>query len=161
MEATVEFRYKILGVTVFSYEHAVNERYDADLCLQSIASETKTNGKSQSLNGRAVTEGFALTAQPSRQPSTQPATSVDANCLLTFAYWTPKLLSQSQILNGQTGELVDIVITTEDSADSDQLLYALTGDNIDVRLGYDEAGNWRTLDSTLQNGRLLSYRLRQ
>ena len=161
MEATVEFRYKILGVTVFSYEHAVNERYDADLCLQSISSETKTNGKSQSLNGRAVTEGFALTAQPSTQPSTQPATSVDANCLLTFAYWTPKLLSQSQILNGQTGELVDIVITTEDSADSDQLLYALTGDNIDVRLGYDEAGNWRTLDSTLQNGRLLSYRLRQ
>ena len=161
MEATVEFRYKILGVTVFSYEHAVNERYDADLCLQSISSKTKTNGKSQSLNGRAVTEGFALTAQPSTQPSTQPATSVDANCLLTFAYWTPKLLSQSQILNGQTGELVDIVITTEDSADSDQLLYALTGDNIDVRLGYDETGNWRTLDSTLQNGRLLSYRLRQ
>lgn len=157
MDATVEFRYTILGVTVFSYEHAVNERYDADLCLQSISSQTKTNGKTQSLSGRAVVEGFALTAQP----STQPAASVDANCLLTFAYWTPKLLSQSQILNGQTGELVDIVITPEKSADSDQLLYALTGDKIDMRLGYDEAGNWHSLDSTLQNGRLLSYRLRQ
>jgi hypothetical protein len=80
---------------------------------------------------------------------------------MTFAYWTPKLLSQSQILNGQTGELVDVLIRPENSADSDQLIYALSGDKIDVRLGYDEAGNWRSLDSTLQNGRLLSYRLRQ
>jgi hypothetical protein len=157
MDATVEFRYKILGVTVFSYEHAVNERYDTDLCLQSISSETKTNGKRQSLNGRAIAEGFALSAQP----AIQPATNVGAKCLMTFAYWTPKLLSQSQILNGQTGELVDVLIRPENSADSDQLLYALTGDKIDVRLGYDEAGNWRSLDSTLQNGRLLSYRLRQ
>ena len=153
MDATVEFRYKILGVTVFSYDHAVNERYDTDLCLQSISSETKTNGKTQYLNGRAIAEGFAL--------STQPATRVDTKCLMTFAYWTPKLLSQSQILNGQTGELVDVLIRPETSADSDRLLYALTGDKIDVRLGYDEAGNWRSLESTLQNGRLLSYRLRQ
>ena len=157
MDATVEFRYKILGVTLFSYEHAVNERYDTDLCLQSISSETKTNGKTQSLNGRAIAEGFALSAQP----AIQPATSVGAKCLMTFAYWTPKLLSQSQILNGQTGELVDVLIRPENSADSDQLIYALTGDKIDVRLGYDEVGNWRSLDSTLQNGRLLSYRLRQ
>ncbi|MBL6814884.1 MAG: DUF1295 domain-containing protein [Pseudomonadales bacterium] len=157
MEATAEFRYKILGVTVFSYEHAVKERYDADLCLQSISSETNTNGKSQSLSGLAVASGFALEARPANQAQT----SVDANCLMTFAYWTPKLLSQSQILNGQTGELVDVVITPENSADKDQHFYALTGDKMDVRLGYDEAGNWRTLDSTLQNGRWLSYRLRQ
>jgi hypothetical protein len=41
VRAEAEFRYKILGVTVFSYEHEVTEQYDPNMCLQSIASETK------------------------------------------------------------------------------------------------------------------------
>jgi hypothetical protein len=38
VRAEAEFRYKILGVTVFSYEHEVTEQYDPNMCLQSIAS---------------------------------------------------------------------------------------------------------------------------
>ena len=153
MDARVEFRYKVLGMTVFSYEHAVTERYDKELCLQSISSQTKTNGKSQSLNGSTGPNGFVL--------ATQPTTTVTTDCILTFAYWTPKLLSQSQILNGQTGDLVDIEVAPIATTNIDATQrYALTGDKIDVHLAYDEFGNWLTLDSILENGRSLTYRLR-
>ena len=153
MDARVEFRYKVLGMTVFSYEHVVTERYDKDLCLQSISSQTKTNGKSQSLSGSTGPSGFVL--------ASQPTTTVTTDCILTFAYWTPKLLSQSQILNGQTGDLVDIKVApiAKTNIDATQR-YALTGDKIDVHLAYDELGNWLTLDSILENGRSLTYRLR-
>ena len=52
VEARAEFRYKLLGVT-FSYDHEVFEQYDLNMCLQSIASETKTNGDVQRLQGSA------------------------------------------------------------------------------------------------------------
>ena len=153
MDAKVEFRYKVLGMTIFSYEHAVTERYDKELCLQSISSQTKTNGKSQSLNGSTGPSGFVLAGQST--------TTVTTDCILTFAYWTPKLLSQSQILNGQTGDLVDIEVApiAKTKTDGTQR-YALKGDKIDVHLAYDELGNWLTLDSILENGRSLTYRLR-
>ena len=131
----------------------MTERYDKDLCLQSISSQTKTNGKSQSLSGSTGPSGFVL--------ASQPTTTVTTDCILTFAYWTPKLLSQSQILNGQTGDLVDIKVApiAKTNIDATQR-YALTGDKIDVHLAYDELGNWLTLDSILENGRSLTYRLR-
>ena len=154
MDARVEFRYKVLGVTVFSYEHAVTERYDNKLCLQSISSQTKTNGKQQSLSGSAGPNGFVL--------ATQPTTSIMIDCILTFAYWTPKLLEQSQILNGQTGEIVDIDVAPMPSTNIDVTKrYALKGNKIDMHLAYDESGNWLTLDSILENGRSLTYRLRR
>jgi hypothetical protein len=93
--------------------------------------------------------------------ATQPTTTVTTDCILTFAYWTPKLLSQSQILNGQTGDLVDIEVAPIATTNIDATQrYALTGDKIDVHLAYDEFGNWLTLDSILENGRSLTYRLR-
>ena len=91
----------------------------------------------------------------------QPTTTIMIDCILTFAYWTPKLLEQSQILNGQTGDIVDIDVAPMPSTNVDGTKrYALKGDKIDMHLAYDESGNWLTLDSILENGRSLTYRLR-
>ena len=37
VRAEAEFRYKIFGVTVFSYEHEVTEQYDPNLCVYSVS----------------------------------------------------------------------------------------------------------------------------
>ena len=154
VRARAEFRYTIFGVTVFSYEHEVSEQYDSNMCLQRIASETKTNGDVQRLEGSSKHNGFFL------QPDAE--SPINANCLITFAYWSPSLLSRQQLLHGQTGDLVEISVTPRNSSVPDMPLisYALTGDMINIVLGYDTQGRWRTLESTLGNGRLLSYHLR-
>ena len=154
VRAQAEFRYKIFGVTVFSYEHEVTEQYDQNMCLQSIASETRTNGDVQRLKGSSNAGSFVL--------QTDTESVVEANCLITFAYWSPSLLSQQQLLNGQTGDLVEISVAPLTPANQSLAsnAYALTGEMIDITLGYDSKGNWRALESTLGNGRILSYHLR-
>jgi hypothetical protein len=154
VRAEAEFRYKILGVTVFSYEHEVTEQYDPNMCLQSIASETKTNGDIQRLQGSSNASSFVLV--------TDTESVVEESCLITFAYWSPSLLSRQQLLNGQTGDLVEISVAqlTPPDESLSRNAYALTGEMIDITLGYDTQGNWQTLESTLGNGRILSYHLR-
>lgn len=153
--ATAAFRYAIFGVTLFSYEHKVRERYDENLCLQEIESTTKTNGNIERLRGFKTGEGFAI--------ETDAGSSTETGCLLTFAYWTPKLLSQKRILNGQSGDVVEIDVSQQTSANGSPALtfYSVNGRQLDLTLGYDSQGHWRTLESTLKNGRNLSYHLRQ
>ncbi|NCF45441.1 MAG: DUF1295 domain-containing protein [Proteobacteria bacterium] len=177
--ASAKFRYTIFGVPVFSYRHEVKERYDKDMCLQSIASETKINGRTQTLQGTANAEGFTL--------RTDTAQTLEQGCLLAFAYWSPSLLTQQRLLNGQSGEVLDITIggplpavgksanadtgevtrqtltggREEAKTDGERLqYYTLAGGEIDMTLGYSAAGDWQSLESRLPNGRTLSYRLR-
>ncbi len=154
VRAQAEFRYKILGVTVFSYEHEVTEQYDPNMCLKNIASETKTNGDIQRLQGSSNASSFVLV--------TDTESVVEESCLITFAYWSPSLLSRQQLLNGQTGDLVEISVAqlTPPDKSLSRNAYTLTGEMIDITLGYDTQGNWQTLESKLGNGRILSYHLR-
>ena len=154
VRAEAEFRYKIFGVTVFSYEHEVTEQYDPNMCLQRIASETKTNGDVQRLQGSSKADNFVL--------MTDTQSVVEESCLITFAYWSPSLLSRQQLLNGQTGDIVEISVAqiTPPGGGLSSSAYTLTGEMIDITLGYDTQGDWQTLESTLGNGRVLSYHLR-
>jgi steroid 5-alpha reductase family enzyme len=154
VQARAEFRYKILGVTLFSYEHQVQERYDANMCLLDIQSQTKTNATVQQLTGAAVENGYALT--------TDEEVLVDQTCLMTFAYWSPTLFSRQQLLNGQTGQVMDVILDQQPVSDTEPTWtqYSLVADKIDITLGFDETGTWRSLVSKLQNGRTLTYHLR-
>ena len=124
------------------------------MCLQSIASETKTNGDVQRLQGSSNAGSFVL--------QTNTASVVDESCLITFAYWSPSLLTRQKLLNGQTGDLVDISIAqlTPKGEGSLTNTYSLTGEKIDITLDYNAQGDWRALESRLDNGRKLSYHLR-
>lgn len=152
--AKAQFRYKLMGVTLFSYDHEVREQYDADMCLVSIESKTKTNRKVQHLKGTASDGGYAL--------QTDINTRIDQSCLMTFAYWSPKLLTQQQLLNGQTGQIVDVSIgpTQTAAATEEPNLYNLKGEKLDITLGFSASGQWRSLNSLLPNGRELTYHLR-
>lgn len=153
--ARARFRYRLLGVTLFSYDHRVREQYDSDMCLLSIESETTTNNKVQRVKGTVTNAGFAML--------TDTQTVLDQACLMTFAYWSPKLLTQQRLLNGQTGQIVDVNIGPVTAASPTEYpnRYFLKGEKMDITLGFGKDGLWRSLNSELPNGRKLTYHLRR
>ena len=159
--ARAKFRYRLLGVTLFSYDHEVREQYDSNMCLVTIESETKTNNTVLSLKGAATDNGYAM--QTTEENEANIETVLDQACLMTFAYWSPKLLTRQQLLNGQTGQIVDVSIGPVTAADANQNpnQYFLKGDKMDITLGFGQGGQWRSLDSKLPNGRKLTYHLRR
>ena len=159
--ARAKFRYRLLGVTLFSYDHEVREQYDADMCLVTIESETKTNNKVQRLTGMLTDDGYAMRATVGPDANTEML--VDQACLMTFAYWSPKLLTRQQLLNGQTGQIIDVAIGPVTTSDANQNpnQYFLKGDKMDITLGFGQDGQWRSLNSNLPNGRELTYHLRR
>ena len=83
---------------------------------------------------------------------------LDIGCLMPFAYWSPKLLNQKLLINGQTGALTDIRISPRVALKGERN-YLLSGDNLDIELFYTEEGKWVGLRSKLPFGRTLNYSL--
>jgi hypothetical protein len=95
-----------------------------------------------------------------KRPRTLPA------CILTFAYWNPRILEAQQLLNSQTGkyEPVKIEKLGEESilAQGKQqpaTKYLLTGEKLKIELWYSPEMQWLGLQSTAEGGRKLLYRL--
>ena len=83
-------------------------------------------------------------------------------CLTTFAYWSPKLLTQNQLLNGQDGRLMPVTIEpiiTDETEDSARKSYRLKAESLDLTLHYSADGQWLGLESVLPAGRRLIYKL--
>jgi len=84
----------------------------------------------------------------------------------SFAYWDPSLRNADRLLNSQTGEYLDVQVTSlgTDTITIDDREVAverlrLTAKDTDIDICYDvESGEWVALDSRLKKGRVLSYR---
>jgi hypothetical protein len=108
VETRAEFELTLLRIKAIAYDHRNVEQW-RDGCLQSIASQTESNGKPYQVKGR-VTErvtgssgsnGFAVTSNEGSQRLT--------DCVGTFSYWDKRqLLGRSQLLNSQTGEYLAV-----------------------------------------------------
>ena len=83
------------------------------------------------------------------------------DCLTTFAYWSPKLLTQTQLLNGQDGRLMPVKISplNANNEHSARKSYRLQTDSLDLTLHYSKDGQWLGLESALPTGRRLVYKL--
>ncbi len=149
LKANAAFSYKLLGITVFSYEHEVEEHYSPDLCLHEIRSQTQVKGNQLRVMGRQTPEGFLV---DSEAPSL-----VDQPCIKSFAYWTPELLTEQTLLNGQTGKMTPVYITQGPQKSTGQRHYELSGEKIAISLTYDARGNWVGLSSQLPSDRTLEY----
>jgi hypothetical protein len=88
-------------------------------------------------------------------------------CIMTFAYWNPDLLAQTRLLNPQTGEYTEVRI---DAKGDEQIpvqgrrlsvrRYRLDAGKFQIDLWYGvEDRRWLALDSTLEGGRRLRYRI--
>jgi len=151
------FDVRILAIPVYRYAHRSEERWKSN-CLEQIHATTDDNGTPQEIRGERHSNDFAITVAGKSQML--PA------CIMTFAYWNPEMLRQSKLLNPQTGEWVPVNIQHlgKDSiqvAEQDQLAdhYHLSAPKFEIDLWYDPKGQWVGLDSKLESGGKLRYRL--
>lgn len=152
-----DFKVKLLFVTLYRYQHENSEVWEND-CLQRIESRTNANGTKFAVRGLQGPDAFELEATDRREEL--------ARCLMTFAYWNPDFLKQSELLNPQTGEILSVSVEpleTEPYLVRGQNIeaqqYRLQAKGVELFLWYSKDGEWLGLESTIKGGRTLRYEL--
>ena len=95
-----KFKLKFMFMNI-SYEHDSKETWNED-CLQSIISSTNDDGELFNVNGRKNNTKFEVSSNNNEKSLPE--------CIMTFAYWNPKILNQKKLMNSQDGEWLDVVI---------------------------------------------------
>jgi len=153
---TSDMRFAKLGVSM--YRQHVVESWKGD-CLTRIESETDERGRVTTMAGRQEGGVFSIHG-PSRQPL--------QSCVMSFAYWNPRVLKQSHLVNLQTGAWTPVSIRelADDTIDvggkSIQAKhYAIETERNSIEVWYSPEGEWVSLKSTTRSGgHVLAYRLR-
>jgi hypothetical protein len=149
---------KVLFVTAYSYDHQDVEHWQGD-CVSKLSSTTDDNGKKHRVD---IQRRDGTTAV-----QTLAGTQRLGDCVLTFAYWNPAMLQQTQLLNSQDGEYVDVKIK---DAGADSIVvrgvktparrYELRSQKLSIDLWYSEQKEWLALESKTERGQKLIYKLR-
>jgi hypothetical protein len=125
-----QFDVRVLGVPLYRYRHEASEEWLGE-CLVKLESRTDDGG-----------ERSAVSLAPE-------------GCPMSFAYWNPRMLEQTALLNAQTGKLEPVAVSPLGEG-----RYRITGPKNPIELRYSPQGEWLELDSTVAGGRRLSYRRR-
>jgi hypothetical protein len=158
IDIRAEFEVKVLFVTAFRYRHDNTEIWQGD-CLESIESETRTNGDLESVSGTRVGDDLRISTVEDEREA--------AGCISTFAYWDRDFLNASELLNSQTGELMPVEVEALEprripyrGAEIEAQPYRVTGEDLQLEVFY--AGDrWVGLESTVEGGRTLRYEMIQ
>jgi hypothetical protein len=149
---------KILFVTAYTYDHHDVEHWQGD-CLDKLTSKTDDNGEKHHVDVERR-DGKTIVR-------TERAIQSHGPCTLTFAYWNPVMLRQTQLLNSQDGEYIDVKIT---DAGADSILvrgvktparrFELRSNKLSIDLWYSQQDEWLQLESKTERGQKLIYKLR-
>jgi hypothetical protein len=149
---------KILFVTAYTYDHQDVEDWQGD-CINKLSSTTDDNGKKHRVDVQRR-EGVTTV-------KTLEGTQRLGECVMTFAYWNPAMVQQTQLLNSQDGEQVAVKIK---DAGADSILvrgvqtparrYELRSEKLSIDLWYSEQKQWLALESKTERGQKLIYKLR-
>jgi hypothetical protein len=157
LRSEARYTVKLLMIRAYSYEHQADETWRGD-CLREIKASTDDNGDRTSVFGNERNGRFEL--KKGKTDETLPA------CIMTFAYWNTLMLKQSRLLNPQTGDYTDVKIQAQgrDTIPVRGTLvsaerYHLDAGKFQIDLWYADGGRWVALDSLLDNGRKLRYRM--
>lgn len=155
VSSEARFEVSFLFLNFYRYLHSSNEVWQND-CLREIKSRTNDNGEIHFVRGQYSDDSFLLETVEQRM-------QVDG-CVRTFAYWNPALLSSGQLLNPQTGELIEVEIAfigesavRHGEGSSGARHYQITGDGLTIDLWYSKDEKWLALESTVETGARLRY----
>jgi hypothetical protein len=155
LRSVAEFEYRLLFVKLFDYEHEALETWSGD-CLSSIRSRTDSNGDDYTLDGRRSGEAFVVEAN--QEPMSLPS------CVMSFAYWNPAFLEQTELLNTQDGRFLPVEVQgpSEDTLavggnSLPSLRYRLEAGDMSLDLWYSHDKRWLALESEVAGGRILRY----
>jgi hypothetical protein len=157
VSGSARFNVTFLGFNAYSYQHNNREDWQGQ-CLQRITASTNDNGEQLSVSGQPGQAGFQVRSGDSN--TTYPA------CVKSFAYWRLPFMRAAQLLNAQTGELVNVSLRSlgmskvvASGAEVNAQRYQLTGKDIQIDLWYSPAGRWLALESLTAGGQRIRYQL--
>ena len=158
-----KFNVKVLFIEAYSYDHTSKEQWQND-CLTNIEVNTIEDKITTNVKGKKVASGFEISDGKTSQ--TLP------ECVMTFAYWNPKILDQSKLLNPQNAEYLDTTFTKLGAAKIDvkgkpteTTHYKLSGalknvKKLNIELWYNQNNEWVALKSVTPEGYNIIYKLK-
>jgi hypothetical protein len=162
LTSRAKFNVKVLFINAYQYDHTSKELWNKD-CLAEIDVDTTEDKVNTKVKGKKTSNGFEISDGKSTQ--TLPA------CPMTFAYWNPKILTQSKLLNPQNAEYLDTAFDKLDNetinvkgkmveATHYKLKGSLNGKNkLNIELWYNQKNEWVALKSTTPEGYIITYKL--
>ena len=154
----MRFRVSLLGFEAGSYEQHEEETWQRD-CLTRIDTRTVEKGKVTTVAGRVEGGNFVIDGPGAQQRL--PA------CVMSFAYWNPRVLKQASLINVQTGASTPITVHALDKeaytvrgASVEATHYRIDTARNKIEVWYSPDGEWIGLRSTSQQGHVLAYRLK-
>jgi hypothetical protein len=157
VESRAQFDVRFLFLNAYRYRHEANERWRG-ACLRQLDSRTETNGTVEEV--AAVANGDALVVAGPSGDARMPG------CVMSFAYWDPRILGAARLLNSQTGELLPVRV---DARGTERVNVAgrsvpatrhrLSGPELQIDLWYAD-GRWVALEAPTPGGRTLRYELK-
>ncbi len=163
LTSKAKFNVKVLFINAYQYDHKAVEKWQGD-CLASLEAHTVENKVTTDVKGKLVEPNFIVDEGKTKQ--SLPA------CMMTFAYWNPKMLTQTKLLNPQNAEWLDAKITKIGAEKIDvkgksteathyKLDGSLNGKNkLKIELWYNANNDWVALKSITPEGYTINYKLR-
>ena len=158
LSSAARFKVKVLFIEAYSYVHDAQEIWHGD-CLTSLESRTVENKETSDVKGQLQGDHFKVNGPKGVLSLPE--------CVMTFAYWNPKMLKQRKLLNPQTGEWLDVLIQSlgmeeiEVRGQKTQAEhYRLEATKMKIDLWYGKDQEWLALQSTTPEGYLITYKLK-
>jgi len=149
------FTVKFLFFDAYTYSHRARERWQGE-CLSGIEARTDDNGESLAVRGARRGAHFEV--------ATHDGTARLPGCVMSFAYWNPRMLAQPRLLNAQTGEYTEVKIEplgeetlSVRGAPLRARRYVLSAEDFRIDLWYAASDEWVQLESRTSGGRVLRY----
>lgn len=164
LTSTAKFNVKVLFVNAYQYDHKAMEKWQGD-CLSSLTAHTVENKVTTDVKGKLADGNFV--ADDGKNKQSLPA------CVMTFAYWNPKILEQTKLLNPQNAEWLDTKISKlgvetievqgkKIEANHYKIDGSMDGKSkLKIDLWYETGSNdWVALKSITPEGYTVNYKLR-
>ena len=156
VESRAQFDVRFLLLNAYSYRHTARERWRG-ACLDELESRTETNGRVEEV--AAVAYDDAVVVDGPSGDARLPG------CVMSFAYWDPRILRATRLLNSQTGELLPVSVAErgiERVSVAGRTVAAtrhrVSAPNLQIDLWYAD-GRWVALEAPTPGGRTLRYEL--
>ena len=156
VESRAQFDVRFLLLNAYSYRHTARERWRG-ACLDELESRTETNGRVEEV--AAVAYDDAVVVDGPSGDARLPG------CVMSFAYWDPRILRATRLLNSQTGELLPGSVAERGTERVNvagrnvaATRHRLSAPNLQIDLWYAD-GRWVALEAPTPGGRTLRYEL--
>lgn len=156
-----KFKVQVLFINAYQYEHTSKEQYQND-CLSALEANTIEDKVTTNVKGAKKESKFEI--------SDGKANQILPECVMTFAYWNPKILQQNKLLNPQNAQYLDTKFENLGTKTIDvkgkptetqhyKLNGSLNGKNkLNIELWYNQNKDWVALKSVTPEGYNIIYK---